>query len=145
MIEGISMHPNLSFSEQKAKLHSKRCFWILSSFYLSIKNTVSTFYVWFGINESHIGFALKYLSVNNSQSKHANMSVSVRLLSEVGLTLLDFHRAMHQIGYDIKTTHNRRGSWHLTEIGTLTIQPLSLHYFLRLRICLRLAAITQKF
>ena len=52
---------------------------------------------------------------------------------------------IHQVGYDMKTTGNRRGSCHWTEIGSIGIQPLP-HTInlLGLFIFLRFAAISQK-
>ena len=45
-----------------------------------------------------------------------------------------------------ETTSNRRGSWHLPEIGTLAIHHLTLHYrFLAIVFYLGYDAISQKF
>ena len=40
---------------------------------------------------------------------------------------MEFWRVMHQIGIQYETVGNRRGSWHLTDIGTLAIHPLTIH------------------
>ena len=70
------MHPNLSSTQSRDSFQVVPMNLII---YFPIKNTVSTFCVWFGINKSHIWFTCQYLYVNNSQSKHV-MSVSLRTI-----------------------------------------------------------------